>query len=242
MYGKLSKQYILIVDDSPSNIKILAETLMSDYGISVATNGPDALEIVTSKRRFDLILLDIMMPEMDGYEVCRRLKNDESTFNIPIVFITAKTEEKDETKGFEIGAVDYITKPFNPVIVRARVRTHLDLKRYRDHLEDMVKERTTELTISNEKLQQEIMERRLTQDALRKSHEKLEFINEQLQSEIEERKRAQKALRKSHEDLEKRVEERTAELLKSNDLLKQEIAERKRSEKVIDELSRLRIF
>ncbi len=92
------------------------------------------MEIAFSDRPPDLILLDVMMPEMDGYEVCRRLKEHKATAQIPIIFITGKHGEQDEIKGFEMGAVDYIRKPFNPVVVLARVQTHLDLKKYRDFL------------------------------------------------------------------------------------------------------------
>ncbi len=128
MSNKLPKQNMLIVDDIPANIKVLAETLKSDYEISFATNGQQALEIARSKNPPDLILLDIMMPGMDGYDVCRTLKADKVTQSIPVIFITAKSEEEDETKGLEIGAVDYITKPFCPAIVKVRVRTHLERK------------------------------------------------------------------------------------------------------------------
>ncbi len=145
MTAKRPKQKILIVDDVPANIEMLIETLMSDYEIRFATNGPEALGIVSTPPSPDLILLDIMMPEMDGYEVCRRLKANTQTRNIPVVFITTKTEEDDEVKGFELEAADYITKPFSPAIVRARVKTHLELKRHRDHLEELVDERTEEL-------------------------------------------------------------------------------------------------
>ncbi|MDM8514923.1 response regulator [Desulfobacterales bacterium HSG16] len=130
----MQKQNILIVDDSPVNIKILGATLMDDYEIMVTTSGLEALDIVGSENRPDLILLDIMMPEMDGYEVCRRLKSDPLTEHIPVIFITARSEEKEQTKGFELGAVDYITKPFSPAIVKARVTTHLDLKLHQDRL------------------------------------------------------------------------------------------------------------
>jgi len=128
------KQTILIVDDSPENITVLGALLRMDYSVRVATNGEKALKIVESDNPPDLILLDVMMPGMDGYEVCRRLKADLCTQNIPVIFITAKTSEEDEVKGFNMGAVDYITKPFSPVVIKARVRTHAELKRYRDFL------------------------------------------------------------------------------------------------------------
>jgi serine phosphatase RsbU (regulator of sigma subunit) len=121
------KSRILVVDDTPANIKILADLLRKDYLLSVATSGADALEIARSEDPPDLVLLDIMMPEMDGYEVCRHLKADPMTRDIPVIFITAMSEVDDETKGFSLGALDYITKPIRPPIVQARVAAHLEL-------------------------------------------------------------------------------------------------------------------
>jgi len=123
------KPRILIVDDLPVNIKVLGETLKPDHEVVFATNGRDALTAAKSDNLPDLILLDIMMPDMDGYQICQVLKNDDATRDIPIIFISAKSEEGDETKGLAIGAADYITKPFSPSIVRARVRTQLERKR-----------------------------------------------------------------------------------------------------------------
>ncbi len=131
------KQKILITDDIPANITVLGEVLREEYEIIIATNGEKALEIAASEDSPDLILLDIMMPGMDGYEVCRRLKEDEKTIGIPVIFITAKNEIDDETRGLDLGAVDYITKPFQIPIVKARVRTHLELKRKNDILENI---------------------------------------------------------------------------------------------------------
>jgi len=122
------KQKILIVDDTPENLDILQGLLQNEYKLFAATAGKIALQIA-KKQIPDLILLDIMMPGMDGYEVCRRLKADESTKVIPIIFITAKVKTDDEIKGFEAGGVDYITKPFSPPAVLARVKAHLALKR-----------------------------------------------------------------------------------------------------------------
>ncbi len=129
------KQTILIVDDIVMNIKVLGDALKSDYSVRFATNGEKSLEMALSSTPPDLILLDIMMPGMDGYEVCRRLKSDKQTWLIPVIFITGMSQEEDETKGLELGAVDYITKPFSLPIVKARVKTHLELKRHRDTLE-----------------------------------------------------------------------------------------------------------
>jgi diguanylate cyclase (GGDEF)-like protein len=128
---------ILVVDDYPANVFLLGEGLMEDYDVIVATNGMQALEMASSIKRPDLILLDILMPEMDGYEVCRRLKDEPWTHGIPIIFISAKDAVEDETRGLEAGAVDYITKPISLPIVRARVRTHVELKRHRDLLENL---------------------------------------------------------------------------------------------------------
>ena len=125
--GQLSKPSILVVDDTAANIKILADLLRRDYLLSVATSGSDALEIAFSNDRPDLVLLDIVMPDMDGYEVCRRLKADPRTQDVAVIFVTAMGEVDDETKGFSLGAVDYITKPVQPPIVKARVATHLEL-------------------------------------------------------------------------------------------------------------------
>ena len=127
---------ILIVDDAPENIDLLDGVLNKDYKIKAALNGEKALKIAGSEKPPDIILLDIEMPGMDGYEVCRRLKADPQTRDIPIIFVTAKSDESDETKGLEIGAVDYITKPFSPPIVQARVKTHLALKMMRQRVED----------------------------------------------------------------------------------------------------------
>ena len=139
---------VLLVDDNTTNLQILRETLDGlGYKLLIAKNGRTALSI-TRKAQPDLILLDIMMPDMDGYEVCKKLKEDENTENIPVIFVTAMTGEEDEAKGFALGAVDYITKPINPDLVRARVRNHLELKRYQDRLEDLVKKRTRKLALT----------------------------------------------------------------------------------------------
>ena len=128
---------ILIVDDVPTNIKVLVQALKNpDYEIMAATNGQEALTIANSERP-DLILLDIMMPEMDGYEVCAQLKKNKATEQIPVIFVTVKDEDADEARGLDLGAVDYITKPIRAPIVKARVRNHLELKRQRDLLEKL---------------------------------------------------------------------------------------------------------
>ncbi len=128
---------ILIVDDVPTNISMLSEVLNHPtYDILVAKNGQEALDIARSLTP-DLILLDIVMPKMDGYTVCKHLKADTTTQKIPVVFLTAQGGIEDETKGLELGAVDYITKPFSPAIVNARIKNHLELKRQRDILENL---------------------------------------------------------------------------------------------------------
>jgi adenylate cyclase len=119
---------ILIVDDTPANIAAALAILKDQYRTKVATSGVKALEHAGAADKPDLILLDVTMPDMDGYEVCGRLKADPETAAIPVVFLTARTEAEDEAKGFELGAVDYIHKPFNPTVVRARVHTHLLLR------------------------------------------------------------------------------------------------------------------
>jgi diguanylate cyclase (GGDEF)-like protein len=133
----LKQQTVLIVDDAKENITLLVELLRSDFIIKAATSGERALEIAFSNHPPDMILLDVMMPGMDGYEVCRRLKVSAQTKGIPIIFITGKVREEDEIYGFNLGAVDYITKPFSPVIIKARVNMHAELKRYRDYLEEI---------------------------------------------------------------------------------------------------------
>ena len=110
----MGKKTILVVDDAKENINILGELLKEDYNVRAAINGEKALVIAASENKPDLILLDVVMPGMDGHEVCKRLKADITTKDIPIIFITGKSDEKDELKGFEIGAVDYVTKPFSP--------------------------------------------------------------------------------------------------------------------------------
>jgi len=160
--SELSSMRLMVVDDTEANIDILLETLADDYKLVVATDGESAIEDI-KKSPPDLILLDIMMPGMDGYEVCQKLKEMEITRNIPVIFLTALKEEGDEARGLGLGAVDYITKPFNPELVKARVRNHLDLKRHRNHLEELVEKRT-----------QEIAERQRVEYQLRAAKEKIE--------------------------------------------------------------------
>jgi sigma-B regulation protein RsbU (phosphoserine phosphatase) len=145
-----NRQRILIIDDTPANIQILHEVLQGDYDIFFATSGTDGIRIAQQEIP-DLILLDIMMPEVNGYEVCENIKSDPRTGQIPVIFITAMNEVQDETKGLNCGAIDYITKPISPPIVKARVKNHLELKRQRDTLEIL----TTELRDKNRQLENE---------------------------------------------------------------------------------------
>jgi len=133
LLSDLSQCRVLLVDDVKDNITILIETLRHEYRLGFALNGPDALKYAKFKSP-DLILLDIMMPEMDGYEVCRRLKADPDTRDIPVLFITSLDEIENKTNAFEVGAVDYITKPFELLEIKARVKTHLTLKMARQAL------------------------------------------------------------------------------------------------------------
>jgi len=118
---------ILLVDDEPANLEALIEAMEQKYQVSVAINGARALKLAAAEPQPDLILLDVVMPEMDGYEVCRRLKADPRTAPIPIIFVTGRNAQEDEQRGLDLGAVDYITKPFSLPIVQARVKTHLAL-------------------------------------------------------------------------------------------------------------------
>jgi len=137
MTEKTAKPLILIVDDTPTNIPVLAEALHTDYRVKVAPSGKAAFEVIARQGPPDLILLDVMMPEMDGYEVCRRLKTQAQTRDIPVIFVTAKSDAMDEERGLRLGAVDYITKPFHLPIVNARVRNHIRLKLKSDLLETL---------------------------------------------------------------------------------------------------------
>jgi len=147
MEDKLS---VMVVDDTETNIDILLDTLGDEYDVRVATDGKVALNYIYEDHP-DLILLDIMMPVMDGYEVCRILKSEEKTSHIPIIFLTAMSEDNDEQKGLLLGAVDYITKPFNPSLVKVRVNNQLQLKYQQDQLK-----KQNEILIENSKLKEDI--------------------------------------------------------------------------------------
>lgn len=149
----LDRPTILVVDDTPDNLSLMSGILKDTYKVKVANSGEKALKIADSDSIPDLILLDIMMPGMDGYQTCIRLQTHANTRHVPIIFLTAKAEVEDETYGLELGAVDYITKPITPSILLARVKTHLELKRMQDFLRDQnqfleaeVQKRTAEVT------------------------------------------------------------------------------------------------
>ncbi len=141
------KPTILVVDDVPDNLDLIGELLGDTYKLRMTNSGKKALDIIKNSALPHLILLDVMMPEMDGYEVCRQLKSQSHTQNIPIIFLTAKISNDDEQKGFELGAVDYIAKPINPTILLARVKTHIDLYNKTLFLEELVEKRTQEISV-----------------------------------------------------------------------------------------------
>ena len=155
-----SKQVLLIADANPENVKVLKTMLAPDYDIKVAADGKATIRLASSPDIPGLILLNDMMSTADMYEVCKELKADKITKDIPIILLSEPTMEDTEAKGFELGAVDYITKPFKKSVVSARIRTHLELKRYRDNLENGVQKRVSEL-------HEEIQERRDVENTYR---------------------------------------------------------------------------
>ncbi|HYA13462.1 MAG TPA: PAS domain S-box protein [Syntrophales bacterium] len=197
--SELKGPTILIVDDTPIELQIMAMTLSNEgYQIAVATNGKQALDMV-GKITPDLILLDIMMPEMDGFEVCKILKGSVETRDVPVIFLTVKDEMEDILKGYEAGAVDYVTKPFNSAELLARIRTHAELKKKRGNEKNLIS-----------KLKAALAERGRAEEALQRAHDNLERLveertaellskNQQLLEEIEDRKRTENALRDSEE-------------------------------------------
>lgn len=138
---------ILVVDDAPTNIKLLVELLRAEHSVQVATFGEQAILIATGDSPPDLVLLDIDMPGMDGFEVCRQLKEYEETRRIPVIFVTGRDDEVNEDKGFKLGAVDYVTKPFKPALVQARVRLHLRLALHNRLLELLVERAGKDLAL-----------------------------------------------------------------------------------------------
>lgn len=144
------KVRVLIVDDTPENVWFMAEALGEIATIQVALNGPTALEMVSRQPKPEIILLDVQMPEMDGYEVCRHLKTNGDTQDIPVIFVTALSATQSEAKGLLYGGADYIHKPFDPAIVRARIQNLVELKRHRDSLNDIIRAQTRALRRTQE--------------------------------------------------------------------------------------------
>src|SRR5882762_5261645 len=145
-----SPKLILIVDDTPVNLGVISGALKDLYKTKVATNGERALALASADEKPDLILLDVMMPGMDGYEVCSRLKADPATCEIPVIFLTGQTSVEDETRGFEVGGVDYVHKPFSPAVVKARVRSHILLREARAQLAEQLHAINDELEVARQ--------------------------------------------------------------------------------------------
>ncbi len=188
------KYRLLLVDDVPNNIMVAGNILRKvNYSIVFATNGQEALNRV-KKNDFDLILLDIMMPEMDGFEVCRRLKNDPRTRDIPIIFLTAKMDTESIVEAYDVGGQDFVTKPFNETELLARIKVHLELSKSHEKLKNM-----------NDKLQHEIKERRQLEEEIRKTNEELEqrvkVRTVELSNEIDQRKKTSDELKKTNDRL-----------------------------------------
>lgn len=163
---------ILVVDDTLAALKLLTDTLLSEgFIVRPATSGEHAIQSVAAEQP-ELILLDVRMPDMDGFEICRRLKEQPDTSDIPILFLSAATEMEERIKGLSLGAVDYITKPFQRDEMLARVRTHLQLSRLQNKLETMVELRTAELNISKEQLIRELSERKAAEQSLKESEKR----------------------------------------------------------------------
>lgn len=171
---------IMVVDDSATNIALMIDTLSDSYEVCVATEGAAALCDIRDLQP-DLVLLDIMMPGMDGYQVCRALKADATTQQIPVIFLTAMSEPQQELQGLALGAVDYITKPISPALVLARVQNHLLMKQYQDNLELLVKSRTQELELTLRTLDHQVMER--TRELQQRLDERDQARQQLLQSE-----------------------------------------------------------
>ena len=182
---------ILVVDDTPENLALMSSLLKDDYKVKIANAGEKALKIARSDAQPNLILLDIIMPGMDGYEVCRQLKADPETMDIPVIFLTVRSEMKDEKKGLELGAVDYITKPISPPLVMARVKNHLALKALADALRDQnasleieVSKRTAELVVAKEEAEKGRQRAEASLAEILQLKEQLEGERAYLQEEI----------------------------------------------------------
>lgn len=214
----VEKYTILIVDDNPTNLGLIVEYL-EEYGMNiiVSQDGESGLRRAQYAKPH-LILLDVLMPGIDGFETCRRLKSNLSTQDIPIIFMTALASTEDKVKGFEYGAVDYITKPIQQEEVLARIKLHLSLYALTTDLA----EKTRISAQQNLQLKQEIQHRQATELQLQMS-------NRRLQEEIHDRQQAEAALKQLNQQLERRVDQRTAELHKINQQLKQEISQHQQS-------------
>ena len=183
--SKIDAGDILIVDDEIPNLQLLTQVL-SDAGYQALRSikrPQSAIESALAEPP-SLILLDVRMPEMDGVEVCRRLKQEEQTRDIPVIFVSALQDVQDRIRGFEAGGVDFISKPFQEPEVLARVRTHLALRNMQLHLEELIAKRTAELTVTNKKLETEIGERKKAEDEIRQLKDRLEAENLTLREEI----------------------------------------------------------
>lgn len=172
------KSLILIVDDNMMNLQVLGNILgKNNYDIAISTNGNEAINYFNTETA-DLVLLDIMMPNISGYEVCEKIKNNQKTKNVPIIFLTAKTDKESIIKGFKAGAVDYLTKPFNEAELFARVKTHIELKKSKENLELLVHERTKELNEVNKELKKKIETQRKYEKVLEEAKMKAEESND----------------------------------------------------------------
>ena len=191
--GQEDKPNIVIIDDAVANIKIMDACLNDEFNIFFATNGEDGLRVVR-KEKPDVVLLDVVMPVMDGYEVCTRLKSDPETRDIPIIFVTAQHEVNDETRGLSIGAVDYISKPIVLAIVKARIKNQVMHKQAGELL-------------------------RQSEAGIRKANDELQAQNKELAQLWEESGRAKAALKLLNDDLENLVTKRTAELREKDQIL-----------------------
>jgi cyclic di-GMP phosphodiesterase len=145
MPGLFNESRILIVDDEPTNINIMGDALSGDYIVSAANSGEEAMRFVQQEKKPDLILLDVVMPGLSGFQVCKELKDNKDTADIAVIFVTGLDDQVNEETGFELGALDYILKPLSPLIVKARVKIHLENIYYRKILELLLDVRTKEM-------------------------------------------------------------------------------------------------
>ncbi len=208
----LKDHNILIVDDNPTNLSVIVDYL-EDFGLTILVSQDGESSLKRAKyAKPSIILLDVLMPGIDGYETCRILKKTPETQDIPVIFMTALSSIEDKVKGFEVGAVDYVTKPFQPEEVLARIKLHLQLRFM-----------TKSLSKKNETLKCEIQQRKTAETRIKKT-------NYKLQQEVKERIAAQQAIKQLNEELENRVEKRTIQLMKINQKLQQEVVEREQAE------------